>query len=229
MISLLRKEGLRCRNSPICTLSQNGYGDRIGDIALYGAQQKEGDTNLSQKKKTLASQVSLSAHTSGRLLADRCHFCCQEAWICMWERDLSDNLPAKGRKRPQTGAHVGWGDMGGPGSVPVSAHLICLSVPARRTNPHMTTSSSGWDVASWPRQPRLDPWCGQLVISCAVPGSVLDVGRAGALSAGAAPPAGAWRAQSKRPSLALCGASRPPPFPCLGAPAQAPEGAYPRK
>ena len=51
MISLLRKEGLHGRNSPICTLSQNGYGDQVGDIAQYGAQQTEGDAHLSQEKK----------------------------------------------------------------------------------------------------------------------------------------------------------------------------------
>ena len=29
----------------------------------------------------------------------------------------------------------------------------------------LTTSSSGQDAASWPRQPRFDSWCGQYITS----------------------------------------------------------------
>ena len=88
------------------------------------------------------------------------------------------------------------GDSGPCTAPPATAGASSRADMARPAVGHMSTSSSGQDVALWPRQPRLKSWCGQQLTAVA-----RHAVYQGGLGASCMPAVDHERATAERPAL----------------------------
>ena len=77
------------------------------------------------------------------------------AWFSLQVQDVPGSIP--GTALLTAAAILAAAHLGGATLISMLWRVGMSATPAK---PQGSTSSGGYDVASWPRQPRFDPWCG---------------------------------------------------------------------